>query len=125
MRNSDMAYVLKMEYVPKFNIFGLKMMVKSGVEKIFFKFLHGQGLFQTSWFSTEMLGFRSKNTNSVIKMTFFAHGGISKIFCDLCTYNKWNFKPQISSIFNFEYKNEVWINGVLGVKMSLSWGVKN
>ena len=32
MRNPDMAYVLKMEYVSKINIFGLKMMMKSGVE---------------------------------------------------------------------------------------------
>ena len=29
-----------MEYVPKINIFGLKMMVKSGLEKTFLKFLH-------------------------------------------------------------------------------------
>ena len=48
MRNPDMVYVLKMEYVSKINIFGLKMMVKSGLEKIFLKFLHAQGLFQTS-----------------------------------------------------------------------------
>ena len=27
-----MAYVLKMEYVSKINIFGLKLMVKSGLE---------------------------------------------------------------------------------------------
>ena len=27
MRNSSFVYVLKMEYVPKINIFGLKMMV--------------------------------------------------------------------------------------------------
>ena len=27
MRNSNFVYVLKMEYVPKMNIFGLKMMV--------------------------------------------------------------------------------------------------
>ena len=44
----NMAYVLKMEYVSKINIFGLKMMVKSGLEKIFLKFLHAQGLFQTT-----------------------------------------------------------------------------
>ena len=48
-----MAYVLKMEYVSKIGSakiyrFGLKMMVKSGLEKIFLKFLHAQGLFQTS-----------------------------------------------------------------------------
>ena len=46
MRNPDMAYVLKMEYVSKINIFGLKMMVKSGVEKIFLKFLHAQAIFK-------------------------------------------------------------------------------
>ena len=40
MRNPDMVYILKMEYVSKINIFGLKMMVKSGLEKIFLKFLH-------------------------------------------------------------------------------------
>ena len=33
MRNPDMVYVLKMEYVSKSNIFGLKMLVKSGLEK--------------------------------------------------------------------------------------------
>ena len=52
MRNPDMLYVLKMEYVSKINIFGLKMMVKSGLEKIFLKFLHAQSLFHTYWFSS-------------------------------------------------------------------------
>ena len=35
MRNPDMAYLLKMEYVSKINIFGLKMILKSGVKKYF------------------------------------------------------------------------------------------
>ena len=48
MRNTDMVYLLKMEYVSKINSFGLNMMMKSGLEKIFLKFLHAQGLFQTS-----------------------------------------------------------------------------
>ena len=48
MRNSDMVYVLKMEYVSKINIFGLNMIVKSGLEKIFQKFLHAQGPFHKS-----------------------------------------------------------------------------
>ena len=39
-----MVYVLKMEYVSKINIFGLKMMVKSGLEKMFLKFLFAQSL---------------------------------------------------------------------------------
>ena len=45
MRNPDMLYVLKMEYIPKINIFGLKMMVKSGLEKIILKFLHAEAIF--------------------------------------------------------------------------------
>ena len=40
----------------------------------------------------------------------------NKKICDVCKYDKWDFKPQISSIFNFEYVNEVWIRGVLGVR---------
>ena len=32
MRNPDIFYLLKMEYVPNIYIFGLKMMVKSGLE---------------------------------------------------------------------------------------------
>ena len=32
-----MAYLLKMEYVSKINIFGLKMMVKSGLENNIFE----------------------------------------------------------------------------------------
>ena len=47
-----MVYLLKMEYVSKFNILGLKMMVKSGLEKIFLKFLHAQSLFQTNSFTS-------------------------------------------------------------------------
>ena len=37
-----------MEYVSKINIFGLKMMVKSGLEKIILKFLQSQNYFFTS-----------------------------------------------------------------------------
>ena len=46
--DSYFIYVLKIEHVSKIDSFGLKMMVKSGLEKIFLKFLHAQGLFQTS-----------------------------------------------------------------------------
>jgi hypothetical protein len=45
MRNSNLVYVSKMEYVHKVNIFGLKMMVKSGLEKIILKFLHAEAIF--------------------------------------------------------------------------------
>ena len=40
-----MVYMLKMEHISKINIFGLKMMVKIGLEKIILKFLHAPRLF--------------------------------------------------------------------------------
>ena len=42
-----------MEYGPEISIFGLKLMMKSGLEKIFLKFLHAQRLFQKVFFITE------------------------------------------------------------------------
>ena len=36
-------------YVSKINIFGLKMMAKSGLERIILKFLHGRNYFFFSW----------------------------------------------------------------------------
>ena len=61
-----------MESVSKNTIFGLKMMVKSGLEKIFLKFLHARDYFPFIKVS--------KIKNSVIKITIFPHGGISKYF---------------------------------------------
>jgi hypothetical protein len=59
-----------MEYGPENNIFILKMMMKSGLEKIILKFLHTQAIF-----------FLHEMEYSVIKRTFSAHGGISiKLF---------------------------------------------
>ena len=40
LTDSYIVFTLKIESVPKTTIFGLKMMVKSGLGKIFFKFLH-------------------------------------------------------------------------------------
>ena len=45
--------MLKIEYVYKTNIFSQKMMMKSGLEKIFLKFLHAQSLFQKVFIITE------------------------------------------------------------------------
>ena len=38
LRNPDFIYLLKMEYVHKINIFGLKMMAKSGLDFFFYNF---------------------------------------------------------------------------------------
>ena len=45
MTNSTLVSPVKMEYVTKNNIFGLKMMMKSGLEKIILKFLHALIIF--------------------------------------------------------------------------------
>ena len=37
--------MVKIEYVTKNNIYGLKIMMKSGLEKIIWKFLHAQAIF--------------------------------------------------------------------------------
>ena len=59
-----------MEYGRENNIFILKMMMKSGLEKIMRK------LFSNKWiYYIE----KHRVTSSVIKMAFFVHGGISII----------------------------------------------
>ena len=45
MTNSTLVCPVKIEYVTKNNIFGLKMMMKSGLEKIILKFFHAQAIF--------------------------------------------------------------------------------
>ena len=40
LNDSYINFTLKMESVPEITSFGLKMMVKGGLEKIFLKFLH-------------------------------------------------------------------------------------
>jgi hypothetical protein len=64
-----------MEYGPEINIFVLKMMMKSGLEKIVLKFLHAQSVWGNLFYFIER-GFLHQIANSVIKMTFLAHGGI-------------------------------------------------
>ena len=46
MTNSIIVCTVKMEYGWNFSISGLKMMLKSGLEKIFLKFLHAQAIFR-------------------------------------------------------------------------------
>jgi hypothetical protein len=59
-----------MESVSKNTIFGLKMMVESGLEKIFLKFPHETTF--PYFIKAPII------TNSVMKITIFPHGGISK-----------------------------------------------
>ena len=45
LTDSYIVFTLKMESVSKIKMFGLKMMVKSGLEKIFLKFLNAEAIF--------------------------------------------------------------------------------
>ena len=54
-------FTLKMESVSKNIIFGLKMMVKSGLEKIFLKFLHAGDYFPLLHKSAQNHKFSNKN----------------------------------------------------------------
>ena len=58
-------------------------MMKSGLEKIFLKFLHAQAIFRL----IDLLH-KVEGSNSVIKMTWSAHAGIFKKKCDICTHGK-------------------------------------
>jgi hypothetical protein len=81
LTNSRIIFTLKMISVSKNTVRGLKM--KSGLEKIFLKSLHAQSLFRKIFFTSWKSRFLPKLQ---IKMTFFAHGRISKKNCDACTY---------------------------------------
>jgi hypothetical protein len=58
------------------------MMVKSGLEKNIFEIPPCESHFQLNEFTSEKAGVLIRSTNSVIKMTWCAHGGISKKNCD-------------------------------------------
>ena len=63
LTDSDIMFTLKMESQPKNTIFGLKMMVKSGLEKIFFKFLHAGDYFSLLHKSAQNHKFSNKNNH--------------------------------------------------------------
>ena len=77
LRNPDFIYVLKMEYVHKINIFGLKMMAKSGLEKNIFEIPPCAKPFSENLFYFIERWISGKIANSVIEITSFAHGEIS------------------------------------------------
>ena len=56
-----MVYVLKMEYVPKINIFGLKMMVKIEIPPYAKPFLENHLYFIQRWIFTQYCKFSNKN----------------------------------------------------------------
>ena len=73
MTNSTLVSPVKMEYGWNFSISGIKMMVKSGLKNIFLNSSMPSPCYIYYWICTF-------DQNSVIKMPWWAHGGISKIF---------------------------------------------
>ena len=67
-----------------------------------------------------------KSTNSVLKIVS-AWRNFQKTSCGMPTYDKWNFVPQILSIFHFDQVSDVRMAHVLGVKnsywYSISWDI--
>ena len=63
LTDSCIIFALKMESVSKNTIFGLKMIVKSGVEKIFLKFLHARDYFSLLHKSVQNHKFSNKNNH--------------------------------------------------------------
>ena len=63
LTDSYIIFILKMESVCKIQIFGLKMMVKSGLEKIFLKFLHAGDYFSLLHKSVQNHKFSNKNNH--------------------------------------------------------------
>ena len=61
LTDSYIVFTLKMESESKNTIFGLKMMVKSGLEKIFLKFLHARDYFPLLHKSAQNHKFSNKN----------------------------------------------------------------
>ena len=61
LTDSYIVFTLKMESVSKNTIFGLKMMVKSGLEKIFLKFLHAGDYFPLLHKSAQNHKFSNEN----------------------------------------------------------------
>ena len=63
LTDSFIVFTLKMESVSKNTIFGLKGMVKSGLEKIFLKFLHAGDYFPLLHKSAQNHKFSNKNNH--------------------------------------------------------------
>ena len=53
------------------------------------------------------------NKNDMVR----AWRNFQKHSCGICTYDNWNFKPQISPMFHFDRASDGWMAHVLGVNI--------
>ena len=113
MTNPTIVSPVKMEYGWNFNISGLKMMVKSGLEKIFLKFLHAEAIFFKFILLTS---FEENHKFSTKNNQLPAWRKIGNIFFAICTLPNSPVRAKVLSRFQFEGKNEVWTSKVRHVK---------
>ena len=116
MTNLTIVYPVKMEHGWNFNISGLNMMMKSGPEKCFWNSSMCKP-FSIKWiYLKKRRNFDQKykfcNKNDMV----CARRNFQKNSCNISSYDKWNFKPQISSIFHFDRVGDGQMAHVLGVK---------
>ena len=81
MTNSTLVSPVKKEYATKNNIFGLKMTVKSGLEKNILKFLRAQSLFWKIFFSSSVFNVHIKKPHNPNSFKWLV------LFLDLYTVN--------------------------------------
>ena len=79
LTDSCIVFTLKMEFVSKNTTFGPKMMVKSGLQKIFLKFLHAGNYFPLLHESAQNHIFGNKNgrdfkMNGILEYRFHVEG---------------------------------------------------
>ena len=122
MTNPTFVSPVKMEYGWNFSISGLKMMVKSGLGKIFLKFLHAltmSFLLLNLYFWSKFPPFYEIN---LLNRKWQAHEGISKIFfLDHFSPSFLGQKLYFWIQIPFEGKNDVWISQVRRVNEIFSW----
>ena len=97
MRNSTIVYPVKVEYGSEIsNIFVLKMMMKSGLEKNILKFLYAQSLFWKIFFTLYRGIFASNCKFSNKNDLLCAWRDFNKTFCGICNINeclRYKFHP--------------------------------
>ena len=100
MTDSYIDFTLKMKSVSKNTIFGLKMMEKSGLEKIFLKFLHAGDYFPLLHKSAHTLS-ESENERQKIEPVPIPLPSASRNFPDVKTRNDFFFHNWTSEIISF------------------------
>jgi len=116
MTNSTLVSPVKMEYGGNFSISGLKMMMKSGLRKIFLKFLHALTMSFLLLNSDQKYKFSNKN-NMVSAWRNFKNIFPRPLFIIIFRPEMLKFHPY--SILTGDARVEFVIYGVLSVKGQL------